>query len=299
MIVQALEAFIRVKRAALDPSLRPLSEKGDKHEHLDMPLRAFTTEGWRAVIRRMKQIDEGLDLALIPLRTEPLARWLAENVRLPEKGFKISSARAELVEYSVGDGKGFCHDMAVIANRAWFGDYFGNRSYGVDAEMGAVEAFETPVALDAERCIYQDAAGGIWMTKFLARDSMPPRFLRPAGSICAIPARARLWTNLGLPIFGEFFCHPTQPLHGPRASFGSPARVQKPLPAQSQDLALYRLSSFAPRRRHAHRKVRGGRRRLDQLRLLLQRPHPHASRCRGRRAAAATMTQGMWRDLKG
>ena len=190
---------------------------------LGMPVaRRETLADWRVVIERMKKIDHDLDLALIPLEGEELAQWLTKNARMPAHGRKVPLARADIREYAVGDPKGFYHDMAVVAGRAWVADYFGNMLYGVDIESGAVETYTLPVSVapgkpggahqiditrdgmlwitftkseqvirfdplrrefrtysgfekggnvqyfvvDADRYIYQDAQGGIWMTHF-------------------------------------------------------------------------------------------------------------------------------------
>src|SRR3989338_3705417 len=55
-----------------------------------------TNEEWRAVIARMKQIDDPLDLALIQLQAEPLAQWLTANARLPKQGYAIPTAPADI-----------------------------------------------------------------------------------------------------------------------------------------------------------------------------------------------------------
>ena len=181
-----------------------------------------TLEEWREVIARMKKIDDDLDLALIRLDTEQLARWLAKNARMPNSGFPVKTAAADIREYPAGPKGGFYHDMAVTAGRAWIADYFGNKLYGVDVNTGAVETHDLPVnvkpgkpggahqiditrdgmlwitftkseqvirfdprtkkfkvyngfvkggnvqyfVVDADRYIYQDKGGGIWMTHF-------------------------------------------------------------------------------------------------------------------------------------
>ncbi len=106
-------------------------------------------EEWLATIQRMKKIDDDLDLALIPLQAEVLARWLADNARLPTAGFKVATAPAEVRSYPVGAATGFYHDMALSAGRAWTVDYFGNKLYGVDIETGVVESHDLPVAVAA------------------------------------------------------------------------------------------------------------------------------------------------------
>jgi streptogramin lyase len=181
-----------------------------------------TLEEWRVVIARMKKIDNDLDLALIPLEAEPLARWLAQNARVPQRGHTVPTAAADIREYPAGAKNGFYHDMAVSAGKAWLADYFGNKLYGIDAGSGAVESFDIPVnvppgkpggahqidttrdgmlwitftkseqvlrfdphkkefkvyngfekggnvqyfVVDAERFVYEDEGGGIWMTHF-------------------------------------------------------------------------------------------------------------------------------------
>jgi streptogramin lyase len=177
---------------------------------------------WRAVIARMKKIDDDLDLALIRLDTEELAQWLARNARMPKEGYAVPKARADIREYAAGAKAGFYHDMTVSAGRVWIADYFGNKLYGMDVSSGAVESHDLPVdvkpgkpggahqidvtrdgmiwitftkseqvirfdpqtrkfrvyngfekggnvqyfVVDADRYVYQDQGGGIWMTHF-------------------------------------------------------------------------------------------------------------------------------------
>ncbi|HJW82160.1 MAG TPA: hypothetical protein VJ396_07935, partial [Acidiferrobacterales bacterium] len=102
-------------------------------------------EDWRAVIARMKKIDDSLDLALIRLDAEQLAQWLAQNAKMPKEGFRVATASAEVREYAAGAKTGFYHDMAVTAGRAWIADYFGNKLYGIDVDSGAVETHDLPV----------------------------------------------------------------------------------------------------------------------------------------------------------
>jgi streptogramin lyase len=179
-------------------------------------------EDWRAVIARMKKIDDDLDLALIRLDAEQLAQWLAQNAQMPQAGFRVATAPAEVREYPAGARNGFYHDMAVTAGRAWIADYFGNKLYGIAVDSGAVETYDLPVnvkpgkpggahqidvtrdgrlwitftkseqvirfdprtkrfkvydgfakggnvqyfVVDADRYVYQDRGGGIWMTHF-------------------------------------------------------------------------------------------------------------------------------------
>lgn len=181
-----------------------------------------TLDEWREVIGRMKKIDDSLDLALIRLDAEELSQWLAKNASMPETGFHINTASADIREYPAGVKTGFYHDMTVSMGRAWIADYFGNQLYGVNVETGAVEQYDIPVAVpagkpggahqidvtrdgmiwitftkseqvmrfdprskqfrvydgfekggnvqyfvvDADRFVYQDAGGGIWMTHF-------------------------------------------------------------------------------------------------------------------------------------
>ncbi|OGI43508.1 MAG: hypothetical protein A2V92_04690 [Candidatus Muproteobacteria bacterium RBG_16_65_31] len=181
-----------------------------------------TLDEWRAVIARMKKIDDDLDLALIRLNAEELSQWLTQNGKMPSAGRAVATAPADIREYPAGAKRGFYHDMAVTAGKAWIADYFGNKLYGVDMDSGAVEAHDLPVTVapgkpggahqidttrdgmlwitftkseqvirfdpktrefrvydgfekkanvqyfvvDADRYIYQDAGGGIWMTHF-------------------------------------------------------------------------------------------------------------------------------------
>lgn len=179
-------------------------------------------EGWREIIVRMKDIDHKLDLALIPLDGEQLARWLAENAHMPKSGHRIQTAKADFREYPAGAGKDFYHDMTVAGGKAWIAGYFGNKLHGIDVESGAVTSYDLPVdvpagkpggahqidvtrdgmiwitftkaeqviqfdpgteqfriysgfpqggnvqyfVVDADRYIYQDPQGGVWMTHF-------------------------------------------------------------------------------------------------------------------------------------
>ncbi|OGT20448.1 MAG: hypothetical protein A2V90_09545 [Gammaproteobacteria bacterium RBG_16_57_12] len=102
-------------------------------------------EDWKTVIGRMKKIDHDLDLALIRMEADELAEWLTKNARMPEQGFAIATAKADIREYPAGSGKGFYHDMTVTAGKAWIADYFGNKLYGIDTKSGAVETFDIPV----------------------------------------------------------------------------------------------------------------------------------------------------------
>lgn len=104
-----------------------------------------TLDDWRAIIGRMKQIDDDLDLALIRLSTEELAQWLNENARMPEQGFAVQTAKADIREYSAGAKNGFYHDVAVAHGRAWIADYFGNKLYGIHVQDGGVKTFDLPV----------------------------------------------------------------------------------------------------------------------------------------------------------
>jgi streptogramin lyase len=192
------------------------------HQLGTLPTRKKTLEEWRVAITRMKQIDDSLDLALIPMGVEEVAQWLHARARTPEKGFAIETAPADYREYPAGPQTGFYHDMALAGGRAWLADYFGNKLYGIDPETGAVETFDLPVTVapgkpagahqidvtrdgvlwitftkseqvirfdtakkefkvysgferggnvqyfvvDADRNLYQDEGGGIWMTHF-------------------------------------------------------------------------------------------------------------------------------------
>jgi len=177
---------------------------------------------WREVITRMKKIDHDLDLALIPLDTEEIAQWLTANARMPEAGFSVPLAEADVRVYPAGPVTGFYHDMTVSHGRAWTADYFGNKLYGASIESGEVETYDLPVTvvpgkpagahqidttrdgmiwitftkseqvirfnpitaefrvysgferganvqyfvIDADRYVYEDKEGGIWMTHF-------------------------------------------------------------------------------------------------------------------------------------
>lgn len=102
-------------------------------------------DGWREVIARMKKIDDGLDLHLIPLDAEELAQWLTKNARLPEKGFAIETARADIREYPAGAGDDFYHDMTIAGGKAWIAGYFKNKLYGIDTETGEAKEYDLPV----------------------------------------------------------------------------------------------------------------------------------------------------------
>ena len=181
-----------------------------------------TLAEWQDVIGRMKKIDDELDLQLISLDSEALARWLHEHSAPPEKGREVATASAEIREYPAGAVTGFYHDVAVTSGRAWIADYFGNVLYGVDIESGAVRQWDIPVqvaegkpggahqidttadgqlwitftkfnavmrfdpsaetwhtftgfepgssvqyfVVDADRHVYRDAGGGLWVTHF-------------------------------------------------------------------------------------------------------------------------------------
>jgi streptogramin lyase len=179
-------------------------------------------EDWTAIVTRMKQIDDDLDLQLISLNTEELSAWLHQNSKMPAQGFSIETAKADVRTYAAGSGAGFYHDMTVTQGRAWIADYFGNKLYGIHIETGEVASYDLPVSVpegkpggahqiditkdgslyitftksdqvirfdpttetfkafggfeaggsvqyfvvDADRYIYEDEGGGIWVTHF-------------------------------------------------------------------------------------------------------------------------------------
>ncbi len=128
-----------------------------------------TAEDWEIVYRRMKKIDDDLELSLIPFEEGELSTWLAENARMPEQGARIETAKAEVTEYSLGPWGGFYHDMALAGGRAWIADYFGNVLYGIDPETGEKEEYAIPVAVaegkpGGAHSIDVDRAGSLWIT---------------------------------------------------------------------------------------------------------------------------------------
>ena len=128
-----------------------------------------TQEEWLAVIQRMKQIDDDLDLQLIPLEAEELAAWLAENSAMPEEGFAIEEAPAQVDEFVAGPAGGFYHDMTVAGGKAWIADYFGNTLHGIDLKSGEVSSFDIPVDVPEGKPggahqIDVTADGRLWLT---------------------------------------------------------------------------------------------------------------------------------------
>ena len=106
-----------------------------------------TAQDWEVVYRRMKKIDDDLELSLIPFESGELSDWLGENARMPKQGARIKTAKAEFQEYSLGPWEGFYHDMALAGGRAWIADYFGNVLYGIDPATGEKEEYPIPVAV--------------------------------------------------------------------------------------------------------------------------------------------------------
>jgi len=128
-----------------------------------------TLDEWKAVVTRMKQIDDDLDLALIPLNADELANWLYANARMPAQGHAVKLATAEVREYPVGAVTGFYHDMTVTAGRAWIADYFGNILYAVNIDTGHVQSWPIPVNVPAGKPggahqIDVTRDGSLWIT---------------------------------------------------------------------------------------------------------------------------------------
>ncbi|MDH3309296.1 MAG: hypothetical protein OEM48_02970 [Gammaproteobacteria bacterium] len=128
-----------------------------------------TLDEWREVNKRMKLIDDSLDLNLIRLDAEVLSQWLAANAKMPKHGRYIETAKADIREYPAGAKVGFYHDMTVSAGKAWIADYFGNKLYSVDIETGSVDSFDIPVSVEPGKPggahqidITRD--GMVWMT---------------------------------------------------------------------------------------------------------------------------------------
>lgn len=128
-----------------------------------------TLDEWREVNKRMKLIDDSLDLNLIRLDAEVLSQWLAANAKMPKNGRYIETAKADFREYPAGVKVGFYHDMTVSAGKAWIADYFGNKLFGVDIETGSVDSFDIPVSVEPGKPagahqidITRD--GMVWMT---------------------------------------------------------------------------------------------------------------------------------------
>jgi ligand-binding sensor domain-containing protein len=137
---------------------------------LGPPAALHQTEAeWLATIQRMKKIDDDLDLQLISLDAAQLAKWLHQNGQMPEHGFAIETAKADIKEFPAGPVSGFYHDMTVTDGKAWIADYFGNQLHGVHLESGAVTSFDIPVDVPKGKPggahqidITRD--GSLWMT---------------------------------------------------------------------------------------------------------------------------------------
>ncbi len=128
-----------------------------------------TLQEWQDVIARMKKIDDELDLQLIPLESDALAKWLHEHSALPKVGHTAKLSPAEVREYPAGAVTGFYHDVAVASGRAWIADYFGNVLYGVDVKTGDVKQWDIPVQVPAGKPggahqIDTTADGQLWIT---------------------------------------------------------------------------------------------------------------------------------------
>lgn len=137
------------------------------------PPRAFkkTEAEWLEVIKRMKQIDDDLDLQLIMLEPPELARWFAQNARMPAEAASdaVPLAKAKVREIPAGAVNGFYHDMTVTGGRAWIADYFGNTLYAADIETGAVKEYPIPVDVPAGKPggahqIDVTKDGSLWLT---------------------------------------------------------------------------------------------------------------------------------------
>ena len=104
--------------------------------------------GWDTVIKRMHQIDDDLELRLIPFHKGELTAWLLNHVKIPAHGAPppLPEAKAAWKEYPIGVHKGFYHDVTILGGRAWIVDYFGNILYGVDLKTGAKQAFPVPIS---------------------------------------------------------------------------------------------------------------------------------------------------------
>ncbi len=111
-----------------------------------------TREEWLGTINKMLKLDEDLKLHLIPLSKEALVDWLTEHGSGPlgKRNIKIYSdvptSPAEYEEFSLGNVKGFYHDMAISGGRAFVADYFGNKLYGIDLKTRKTESFDIPVS---------------------------------------------------------------------------------------------------------------------------------------------------------
>ena len=125
-----------------------------------------TRAEWDSVVVRMKQIDDDLDLALIPMEGGEIAAWLDEHDELPRQGRRFATATATHREYSVGPLSGFYHDIAIAGGRAWVADYFGDVLYGVDPNSGEVIDRPLPVRSSpaGAHALDVDVDGALWMT---------------------------------------------------------------------------------------------------------------------------------------
>ncbi len=128
-----------------------------------------TYEQWMEVIQRMKKIDDNLELNLIRLSSEDIARWLTDNARTPAHGRHYPTAPADISEFPLGVKSGFYHDMALAGGRAWIADYFGNKLYGRDISTGAIESYDIPVTVQPGKPagahqIDTTRDGMLWMT---------------------------------------------------------------------------------------------------------------------------------------
>lgn len=111
-----------------------------------------TQAEWQGTIAKMLKLDEDLRLHLIPLSQQDLVNWLTEHGSGPleKRNIRIYSdvpvAAATYEEFSLGNAKGFYHDMAISHGRAYVADYFGNKLYGIDLKTKKTETHNIPVS---------------------------------------------------------------------------------------------------------------------------------------------------------
>lgn len=133
---------------------------------------AFRTSSpeWELIIKKMRKIDDDLELALIPdFEPVKIADWLGENARRPEHGRRARLGRALIKEFPAGPLESFYHDMELAGGRAWIADYFGNRLYGVDVQTGDVADFDIPLGIPKGKpggahALNVTKDGALWIT---------------------------------------------------------------------------------------------------------------------------------------
>ncbi len=124
---------------------------------------------WDDAYQKMKKMDDELELKLIPFKNDmELPNWLGEHSTLPDEGFHVQTAPADIKEFPLGKFEGFYHDMALAGGRAWIADYFGNTLYGIDPETGKIEHYHIPAKVKKGKpagahAIDADENGNLWI----------------------------------------------------------------------------------------------------------------------------------------